>query len=146
MLCPDCRAPYDEADNYCRSCGMYLAVARETVALTRMETRALERQRAPMPAPVKRAVTAVAIGAAMQVGMSLATRYVARQATQRALDVAVRAPAKPKGKGRDARAVAKPEQRAVANAEERRGPVLPEDVGAVAETFVYQRFWVRRGP
>jgi hypothetical protein len=135
LACPDCQTPYAIDDNYCRRCGMYVAALRETTAVTRVQTtRALERPRAPMPAPMKKAMTAVAIGAAVQVGMTVFGKYLASQAAQKAVDGAVRAP----------RRRGSPNNRAVARHEPERAPSPMDDAAAVAETFLYRRVWIRR--
>ncbi len=87
------------------------------------------RPRAPaLPAPVKRAVTAVAVGAAVQVGMSLAGKYLLKQAAKQALT----APARTIGNGAG-RKVRKTAPSGV-----------PDDVVAVNETVVVHRAWFRR--
>jgi hypothetical protein len=131
LACPDCDAPYEMDDNYCRRCGMYVAALRGSTALATRSLHSVERyqrQRAPLPAPVKKAMTAVAVGAAMQVGLSLASRYFAAQAAQKAASTAL-APSPRRGRAVE------------------RQPVhsgLPDDIGAVAETVVVQRWWIRR--
>lgn len=133
LTCPDCAHPYDAADNYCRRCGMYVAAVREQVALAPRPLRPLERyqrERAPLPAPVKKAVTAVAVGAAMQVGLSLASRYLAGQAAQKAARAAVSGSP---GARRGRAAVAQPSHSG-----------LPEDIAAVSETVIVRRMWIRR--
>ncbi|MCC6381576.1 MAG: hypothetical protein IT304_03660 [Dehalococcoidia bacterium] len=129
--CPDCSAPFDQADNYCRRCGMYLAALRPAPAPPvplRPQT-ALAPARAALPAPVKKAAAAVAIGTALQVGLGLAGRYLASQAARQAATAAVKAP------------------RAVARAE-RTPPVerasSADEALAVSETFLIRRVWIRR--
>jgi hypothetical protein len=138
LACPDCTAPYAADDNYCRSCGMFVAALRDELALTTRPVQTVERyhrERAPLPAPVKRAVTAVAVGAAMQMGLSLATKYLASQTAQKAartaLTAANAANAAPRGRGR-----------AVQPVSQQSG--LPDDIAAVAETVIVRRLWVRR--
>jgi hypothetical protein len=129
VACPDCADPYEATDNYCRNCGMFLAAVRETALATRT-VRSVERyhrERAQLPAPVKRAVTAVAVGAALQVGVSLASKYLAAQAGQKAANAAL-------GAARAGRAM----QPAA------RHSGLPEDIAAVSETVVVRRLWIRR--
>jgi len=134
-VCPDCNAPYEPSDKYCRQCGMYLAALREVAvapAAPAVPVR-YERERASLPAPVKKAVAAVAIGTALQVGMSLTGKYLARQAAKQAVN-AVRA----KPKGRTARQ--KP-----AEAAQQAVPVDEyADAAAVSETVVIRRVWIRR--
>ena len=86
LTCPECAEPYDEADNYCRHCGMFLRDHRLPVA---RQTVALEPRRPALPTPVRRAATAIAIGTALKitaniVGKVLATR-AANKASTRAL-------------------------------------------------------------
>lgn len=126
--CPDCSAPFDEADNYCRRCGMYLAALRPATALAvppRSHT-ALAPVRPALPAPVKKAAAAVAIGTALQVGIGLAGRYLASQAARQAATAAVKAP----------RSVARTERAAPASD--------GDEAVAVSETFLIRRVWVRR--
>lgn len=134
LICPDCRTAYAAEDNYCRQCGMYLAALRETTAVAEVPRYALDRPRAQLPAPVRRAVTAVAIGAALQVGVSLAGRYLAAQAAKSAVNAAVRSP-KPVRVTRGRRAPAPVEAPAAS-------PL--DDAAAVSETLVYRRVWIRR--
>lgn len=132
--CPDCSALYDESDNYCRQCGMYLAALRPaptTAPVPLHGTRALEPVRPGLPAPVKKAAAAVALGTALQVGIGLAGRYLASQAARQATAAAVQGP-------RSTRKVAKrPAQ------EVRRDPL--DDAAAVSETLIIRRVWIRRG-
>jgi hypothetical protein len=134
LVCPDCAAAYAPDDNYCRSCGMFVAALREELALAARPVRTVERyhrERAPLPAPVKRAVTAVAVGAAMQMGLSLASKYLATQAGQRAARTAVTAAATTPRRGRELQRTAQ-------------HTGLPDDIAAVAETVIVRRLWVRR--
>ena len=135
LACPDCNALYEPSDNYCRQCGMYLAALRE-VAVAQPPPAVparYERERASLPAPVKKAVAAVAIGTALQVGMSLTGKYLARQAAKQAVN-AVRA----KPKGRTA-----PQK--LAGAAQQAVPVDEyADAAAVSETVIIRRVWVRR--
>ncbi|GIW13216.1 MAG: hypothetical protein KatS3mg062_0655 [Tepidiforma sp.] len=134
--CPDCSAPFEPTDNYCRRCGMYLAALRETAIApaSPAATVRYERERASLPAPVKKAVTAVAIGTALQVGMSLTGRYLARQAAKQAVG-AVRA--RPKRK---------PAEDAASRDVGGREVAMDEyaDAAAVSETVVVRRVWIRR--
>ncbi len=133
QVCPDCGAPYAPADNYCRQCGMFLAAARNLPAPV-ITTRALaNRPRASLPVPVARVATAVAIGTALQVGMGLAGKYLARQAARAAIS-AVRPAPRPRSRVAPQRAVAAREPEAVE---------LPAT--AVSETLLIRRVWMRRG-
>jgi hypothetical protein len=136
--CPDCAASFEPADNYCRQCGMYLAALRDTaiVAATAAAPARVERQRAQLPAPVKKAATAVAIGTALQIGVGLTGKYLARQATRQAVS-AVR-PSRAKAERtakKPAKEVTVPQQ-AVADP-------YP-GAAAVSETVVVRRVWIRR--
>ena len=134
--CPDCSADYFTTDNYCRQCGMYVAALRE-MPLVKAEPAVpvkLERERAGLPAPVKKAATALAIGTALQIGVGIASKYVAsqaaRQGTRAAVNGAASARRKPASKESPSRAVAAdPNQDAV----------------AVSETVMIRRVWIRRG-
>jgi hypothetical protein len=127
--CPDCGASYAFDDNYCRQCGMYLAAVRNLPATTAV--RALDRPRATLPAPVAKMAAAVAIGTALQVGMGLAGRYVARQAARQAVS-AIR-PSKKRDKKQD-----EPTTRAIARQDPLNG------ASAVSETLLIRRVWIRR--
>lgn len=134
--CPDCTTPYAADDNYCRNCGMYVAALRPLPVVRMARPVALEpRQRAPLPAPVKRAVTAVAIGAALQVGVGLAGKYLAAQAGKKAVGVAL-APRgrKARRRGREAD-VTTPKPAADAM----------DNIAAINETVMVQRTIIRRG-
>lgn len=134
--CPDCLVTYEAFDNYCRSCGMYLAALRDTamVAASAALPARVERQRSTLPAPIKKAATAMAVGTALQIGVSLTGKYLARQAGRQAVNaVRPRAASRP---ARENRAVA-PQQAAPA--------VDPYPyAAAVSETVVVRRVWIRR--
>jgi hypothetical protein len=136
LACPDCTTEYAPDDNYCRECGMYVAALRP-LPVVRMQSTAVTfepRQRAQLPAPVKRAVTAVAIGAALQVGVGLAGKYLAAQAGKKAVDIALQ----PRGRKRKRQpSPARPAEQPVRSS-------LPADVTAVSESVLVQRTWVRR--
>jgi hypothetical protein len=133
LACPDCSATYALSDNYCRQCGMYLAAVRGTTTLATRAEHSLEPARPGLPAPVRRAATAVAVGAALQVGLGLASRYIAAQAGQKAAR-AVASSAQARGRGR----------RAVAKRDEPAAGAL-DGVTAVSETVLIRRVWVRSG-
>jgi hypothetical protein len=135
--CPDCQSAFQPDDNYCRQCGMYLAALRDTAIIAAPATGLPARQareRASLPAPVKKAATAMAVGTALQIGVSLTGKYLARQAGKQALSAVAR-PAKVKAKQKPSREVA---------------PVRQQEVdpyphaGAVSETVVIRRVWIRR--
>lgn len=135
--CPDCAASFEPADNYCRQCGMYLAALRDTAiiaAATAPPTR-LERQRAQLPAPVKKAATAVAIGTALQIGVGLTGKYLARQAKRQAVS-AVRPKPGRREKVKPAAETAPVVQSAT--------PDPYGDAAAVSETVMIRRVWIRR--
>ena len=126
--CPDCAAEYAPSDNYCRKCGMYLAALQGGALMrTSGETRALERVRAPLPAPMRKAATAVAIGAALQVGVGLAAKYFAAQGASKAASTAL---------------ATQPRRSRRAERYDDSDPM--ENVAAVSETVVVRRVWIRR--
>ena len=76
--CPDCLATYEAFDNYCRSCGMYLAALRDTRSSPPAGVaRAAERQRSTCPRNQK-AATAMAVGTPAD-RCELTGKYLARQ-------------------------------------------------------------------
>jgi hypothetical protein len=135
-LCPDCNAGYQPEDNYCRQCGMYVAALRNTamVSATAAVPTRLERQRSSLPAPVKKAATAMAVGTALQITASLAGKYLARQAGKQAV-AAVRS--------KPARTERKP-AREITAAQPAAADPYPY-ASAVSETVVVRRVWIRRG-
>jgi len=131
--CPDCSAPYSGADNYCRQCGMFLAALRDTALMKTapaMPAR-IERERAGLPAPVKKAATALAIGTALQIGVGLAGKYLATQATRTAVNAATRPRPAARTKPQPAREVTPRDPR--------------DDAAAISETVMIRRVWIRRG-
>lgn len=138
--CPDCQNGYQPDDNYCRKCGMYLAALRDTAIVPApsavLPARA-PRQRAALPAPVKKAATAMAVGTALQIGVSLTGKYLARQAGKSAVNAVVR----PR-----AGAAPKPSQRASRNVAPAKveAPDPYPHAGAVSETVVIRRVWIRK--
>jgi hypothetical protein len=136
--CPDCAASFEPADNYCRQCGMYLAALRDTaiVAATAAAPARVERQRAQLPAPVKKAATAVAIGTALQIGVGLTGKYLARQATRQAVS-AVRP-----SRGKHERAAKSPAKDVTVPQQAAADPY--PGAAAVSETVVVRRVWIRR--
>ena len=91
-LCPDCQTDYSDSDNYCRKCGMYVAALRP-VALVKAEPSAPAvrepRERASLPAPVKKAAAALVIGTAVQIGVSLVGKQLAKEAAKQGTKAAV---------------------------------------------------------
>ena len=126
--CPDCNGAYAASDNYCRQCGMYVAALRTGTALAPRPSYAVETVRAGLPAPVRKAATAVAIGAALQVGLGLASRYFAAQAGQKAARAAMAAP---QSRGKKGKELARRDE----------GP--PEGIAALSETVLIRRVWIR---
>ena len=114
---------------------MYVAALRE-MPLVKTEAAVparTERERAALPAPVRKAATALAIGTALQIGVGLAGRYVAsqaaRQATRAAVNGAAASRRKPARNEAPSRAVTTdPNQDAV----------------AISETVMIRRVWIRR--
>lgn len=136
-LCPDCQSGYQPDDNYCRQCGMYLAALRDTAIVAKPANTLpvrQPRQRSQLPAPVKKAATAMAVGTALQIGVSLTGKYLARQAGKQALN----AVAKPSKKPQPSRA-----QREVTPAPQAAIDPYPH-AAAVSETVVVRRVWIRR--
>ncbi len=140
--CPDCQSNYQPEDNYCRQCGMFLAAVRDTAVVTARTALPVRepRQRAPLPAPVKKAATAMAVGTALQIGVSLTGKYLARQAGKQALSAvtgrskAEKQSKRPTGTPREVTAT----QPAAINADP-----YPH-AAAVSETVVIRRVWIRR--
>ena len=133
QICPDCGAAFDVADNYCRQCGMYLAALR-AVATVEPAARAIEPVRTGMPAPVRKAATALAVGTALQVAVGLTGKYLARHAARQAVSAVRPAKVTPR--------------RAVARRAEANPAVVEEPLDAataVSETLIIQRVWMRRG-
>jgi len=131
QTCPDCSAPYTPTDNYCRQCGMYVAALR-TVATVPVNAHALQSLRPGLPAPVRKAAAAVAVGTALQIAVGLTGRYLARQAAKQA--VASIRPSRTPAR----RQPAKPVEQA---------PVVQDPMDgaeAVSETLFIQRVWTRR--
>lgn len=107
---------------------MYLALTREVAVSAPSETRALERPRASLPAPVKRAATAVAVGTVLHIGTGLAGKFLLRQAAR-----AVTPSFKPrKPVSQETRAVTKP-------AEASRPPAI-----VVSEALYVRKTWIQR--
>jgi hypothetical protein len=132
LPCPDCGADYTDIDNYCRQCGMYVAALRERPLVKTMPAAPpmrLERERAALPAPVKKAATALAIGTALQIGVNLAGKYLAGQAGRQAANALRPKPAERRvSRPAPTRALADPMQDAI----------------AVSETVMVRRVWIRR--
>lgn len=134
--CPDCQNGYQPDDNYCRQCGMYLAALRDTAIVAAPPAPLPVRQRAALPAPVKKAATAMAVGTAIQIGVSLTGKYLARQAGKQAMNAVVRPRGNAAQKPRPSREVM-PAQAAPA------ADPFPF-AGAVSETVVVRRVWIRK--
>lgn len=123
LRCPDCATPFAVGDNYCRQCGMYVAIERPLPATT-TASRAIELPRRQVPAPVKRAAAAVAVGTALHLGASLAGKLLLRQAAS-----AVRP---------------RPAKKQVAALAPRDQTRPAEPTGVVTETLLIRRIWIRR--
>jgi hypothetical protein len=136
--CPDCNAGYQPEDNYCRQCGMYLSALRDTaiVSATPALPARAPRERAGLPAPVKKAATAMAVGTAIQIGVSLTGRYLARQAGKQAINAVAR-PRPQRGSRRSNRESAPAKEVQVLE------DPYPH-AAAVSETVVIRRVWLRR--
>jgi hypothetical protein len=107
---------------------MYLAALRQPMTVAQ-PVRALQVVRPGVPAPVKKAATALAIGAALQVGVGIASRYLAGQAAREASRLASRQVG-----------------RRPARAERRERALDPiANAAAVSETVIVRRVWIRRG-
>lgn len=114
---------------------MYVAALREMPLVKSEPTppARLERERAVLPAPVRRAAAALAIGTALQIGVGLAGRYVAsqaaRQVTRAAVNGAASSRRKPVRNQTPSQAVTTDPNR---------------DAVAVSETVMIRRVWIRR--
>ncbi|MGE0601844.1 MAG: hypothetical protein AB7J35_20420 [Dehalococcoidia bacterium] len=138
--CPDCQAEYQPDDNYCRQCGMFLAAVRDTaiVAAAPSLPARQPRQRAPLPAPVKKAATAMAVGTALQIGVSLTGKFLAKQAGKQALNAVA---GRPKSEKRSRR----PERSKEVSVAQQAPAADPyPHAAAVSETVVIRRVWIRR--
>lgn len=132
LACPDCTASYTVNDNYCRKCGMYVAALRAmplVQAAPADPPMRLDNGRAGLPAPVKKAATALAIGTALQIGVNLAGRYLAGHATRAAANSLRSRPA----------SMSKP-----AVQQSRELIDAAQDTVSVSETVMVRRVWIRR--
>ncbi len=131
LACPDCTTAYALGDNYCRKCGMFLAALRELPAVApRPEPPAvLPRQRAQLPAPVKKAATALAIGTALQIGAGLAGKYLAAQTARQAVNGA-----RPRARGR----------REIQPGQAQPAAEALSGTTEISETVMIRRVWIRR--
>ncbi len=126
-FCPDCGAGYAPEDNYCRQCGMFVAALRTLPVASAPAARAVESVRPGLPVPVKKAATAIAVGTALQVGVGLAGKYMARQAAKQALSAVKPGRREPKA------------EVTTSTAED------PADGAAsVSEMLLIRRVWLRR--
>ena len=116
---------------------MYLAALRDTaiVAAAALLPVRTERQRSSLPAPVKKAATAMAVGTALQIGVSLTGKYLARQAGKQALNAVV-------GTKKPANARRQPSREVTPAAAQAVDPY--PHASAVSETVVIRRVWIRR--
>ena len=92
LVCPDCAAPRDAADNFCRRCGVDLVGERLPVARRSAAIAPLRPSLSAVPAPVKRAAAAVAVGTALRVGAGIAGRLLARRSARSAGGALARRP------------------------------------------------------
>jgi hypothetical protein len=130
-LCPDCQAPHGADDNYCRECGMFLAIERLPAKREPASTRALQVSRAGLPVPVAKVATAVAIGTALQLGAGLAGKFLMRQAGKQAV--------------RSLRPAHSKSSRPAVVSQVVQEPAETGMVAAVSETVLIRRVWIRRG-
>lgn len=79
LVCPECAAPRDAGDNFCRRCGVDLVGERLPVARRPAAIAPLRPSLGAVPAPVKRAAAAVAVGTALRIGAGVAGRLLARR-------------------------------------------------------------------
>ncbi len=79
LVCPYCAAVRDAGDNFCRRCGVDLAGERLPVARRSAAIAPLRPSLSAVPAPVKRAAAAVAVGTALRIGAGIAGRLLARR-------------------------------------------------------------------
>jgi ribosomal protein L40E len=130
QVCPDCAATYTLDDNYCRKCGMFVAALRQmTPADAHPTGREVIAARPGLPAPMRKAATALAIGTVLQIGVSVAGRMLANHA---ASSLASALTPRPK--------------RAAARRREPARTVNPmQDADTISETLMIRRVWIRRG-
>ena len=126
--CPDCETTVDANDNYCRNCGMFVSIGRQ-LPVKQSTQRSVQQRPAGLPTPVKRAATAVAVGAVLQVGASLAGKYLLRQAAQSVTSSALGGSSKKKRNLPAKTAEASP---------------VEAPVTVISETFMIRRVWMRR--
>ena len=137
--CPDCQASYTGADNYCRQCGMYLAALRDTAIIPAVSALPARppRERAQLPAPVKKAVTAVAPRTARPEGTRRTPGELARAAPAVGAVRPSRARAE-KPARKPSKEVTVPQQTAA--------EIDPyPGAAAVSETVLIRRVWIRKG-
>lgn len=114
---------------------MYLAALRDTAIVAAQTTLPVpaERPRSSLPAPIKKAATAMAVGTALQIGVSLTGKYLARQAGKQAVNAVRPRPAK-RAPRENQTVVPQPAQQ-----------FDPHPfAAAVSETVVIRRVWIRR--
>lgn len=81
--CPECHALFAPDDNYCRSCGLFLGTRRLPTLVEARKPAPRTNGAGALPAPVRRMATAVAVGAALQIGLGIAGRLWAWQTAAR---------------------------------------------------------------
>lgn len=130
QVCPDCAATYTLDDNYCRKCGMFVAALRPmTPADAHPTERAVVPVRPGLPAPMRKAATALAIGTVLQIGVSVAGRMLANQAANSLASALTPRPKRATARKREPARTATPMQ----------------DADTVSETLMIRRVWIRRG-
>lgn len=100
----------------------------------RVSQKAVAVHRAELPAPVRKAAKAVVVGAALQIGASLAMRYLAINTGKHAGGAVA-------AKGLQAATRKKP---ARTDARAEMTPAVPDDAEVISETLLIRRVWIRR--
>jgi len=135
--CPECGSEFQPSDNYCRECGMYLAALRLPQPIEGNVARALDRpieRRLALAPPARQLATAVAVGTALPIGLTIATRLWA-----------LRRFAAPLVRNALFRPRIRPQKRPVPDSPRERAPAVGEEAPTVhVETLIIRRWWVRR--
>ncbi len=92
LVCAECAAPRDVADNFCRRCGVDLVGERLPVARRSAAVAPPRPTLGAVPVPVKRAAAAVAVGTALRIGAGVAGRLLARRSARSAIAPPARRP------------------------------------------------------
>ena len=125
--CPDCSTPYASDDNYCRKCGMFVAALRSMTPADAHPAAPIIVTRPGLPAPMKRAATALVIGTALRIGLEITGRMLANQAAR-----SVSSALTPGAKASKAR----PQPAAA--------PATSGRADSFSETLMIRRVWIRR--